>query len=71
MRNLLILRLDYTFRFIPIIKGMLGYATNGLSTNLEMLGCTKPERTWLIRRLQAPDINETVKICKTFLKFNM
>ena len=59
IRNLQILHLDYNFIFIPVIIGALGYVTNCLSTNLEKLGFTKPERTQLIKKLQLQAIDKT------------
>ena len=71
LRNLQLLYPDYKFTFIPIIIGALGYVSKCLSGNLEKLGFSGKESDQLTRTLQIQSVSGTVKICKTFLKFNM
>ena len=69
VRNMQIMYSDYKFAIVPIIIGALGYVSKCLSKYLFQLGFDNLEINGLIRKLQNISACGTVKICKTFLKF--
>ena len=69
VRNTQILYSNYKFVVVPIIIGALGYVPKCLSKYLFQLGFDNLEVNGLIRKLQNISACGTVKISKTFLKF--
>ena len=69
VKNLQIMYSDYKFVVVPIIIGALGYVPKCLSKYLLQLGFDNLEINGLIQKLQNISACGTVKICKTFLKF--
>ena len=65
IRNLQIMYQNYDFKSIPIIIGAMRYVPTTLSRYL-----TQKQSQYLTRILQSLSISGTVKIFKTFLKFN-
>ena len=65
IRNLQIMYQNYDFKSIPIIIGAMRYVPTTLSRHL-----TQKQSQYLTRILQSLSISGTVKIFKTFLKFN-
>ena len=61
---------DYKFVVVPIIIGALGYVPKCLSKYLFQLGFDNLEINGLIQKLQNISACDTVRICKTFLKFD-
>ena len=55
---------------IPFIIGALGYVAKSLITYVKQLGFEEKDALYVIRKLQSLATSGTVKICKTFLKFN-
>ena len=70
IRNLQISYLQYRFEMIPIIIGALGYVAKSLMTYVKQLGFEEKDAIYVIGKLQSLATAGTVKICKTFLKFN-
>ena len=70
IRNLQISYPQYRFEMIPIITGALGYVAKNLMTYVKQLGFEEKDAIYVIRKLQSLATAGTVKICKTFLKFN-
>ena len=69
VRNMQIMYSNYKFVVVPIIIGGLGYVPKCLLKYLSQPGFDNMEIKGLIRKLQNISICDTVKICKTFLKF--
>ena len=69
VRNMQIMYSDYKFAVVTISIGALGYVPKCLSKYLFQLGFDNLEINGLIRKLQNISACGTVKICKTFLKF--
>ena len=65
----LVRNIQIMFVVVPIIIGVLGYVPKCLSKYLSQLGFDNLEINGLIRRLRNICACGTVKICKTFLKF--
>ena len=61
---------NYDFKFIPIIIGAMGYVPKTLNRYLQDLELSQKQSQHLTRILQCSSIPGTVKIPKTFLKFN-
>ena len=55
---------------IPIADGALGYVRKCLTQYLSQLGFNNLESRKIFRKIQNVSVFGTVKICKTFLKFN-
>ena len=55
---------------IPVIIGALGHVAKSLITYVKQLGFEEKDTLYVIRKLQKLATSGTVKICKTFLKFN-
>ena len=55
---------------IPIVVRALGYVAKSLITYVKQLGFEDKDAIFVIRKLQILATSGTVKICKTFLKFN-
>ena len=70
LRNLQILYPEYKFEMIPTVVGALGYVPKCLTQYLRQLGFNTIELRKIIRKMQNVSVSGTVKICKTFLKFN-
>ena len=68
LRNLQILYPEYEFEMIPIVVGALGYAPKCLTQYLSQLSTIEIRK--IIRKMQNISVSGTVKIWKTFLKFN-
>ena len=61
---------QYQFEMIPMIIGALGYVAKSLITYVKQLGFERNDEVYVIRKLQNLAKAGTVRICKTFLKFN-
>ena len=70
IRNLQMMYENYNFKFIPIVIGAMGYVSKTLDRYLKDIELTQKQSQHLIRVLQCLSISGTVKISKTFLKFN-
>ena len=70
LRNLQILYPEYKFDMIPIVVGALGYVPKCLTQYLCQLGINIIKIRKIIRKMQNISVSGTVRICKTFLKFN-
>ena len=70
IRNLQISDPQYRFKMIPIITGALRYVVKSLIRYVKQLGFDKKDAIYVIRKLQSLATAGTIKICKTFLKFN-
>ena len=70
IRNLQISYPQYRFKMIPIITGALGYVVKSLIRYVKQLGFDKKDAIYVIRKLQSLATAGTIKIRKTFLKFN-
>ena len=55
---------------IPIVVGALDYVAKSLVSYVKKLGFEHKDAIFVIRKLQNLETSRTVKICKTFLKFN-
>ena len=71
VRNLQIMYPEYKFEMLPIITGAMGYVPKCLLNNIRKLSFNDNEAKLLIRKLQVMSVSGTVKITKTFLKFNI
>ena len=60
----------YRFEMIPIVVGALDYVAKSLVSYVKKLGFEHKDAIFVIRKLQNLETSRTVKICKTFLKFN-
>ena len=69
IHNLQIMYPQYKFNMIPIIVAALGYIPKCLTSYLQDLGFDKNEATVHIMKMQNIVGCNTVKICKTFLRF--
>ena len=69
VRNMQIMYSDYKLVVVPIIIGALGYVPKCFSKCLFQLGFDNLEISGLIWNLQNISAYGTVKICKTFFKF--
>ena len=58
------------YGFIPIVTGAMGYIPKTLNRYLQDLELSQKQSQHLTRILQCLSISGTVKISKTFLKFN-
>ena len=67
--NLQIMYPQYKFNIIPIIVGVVVYIPKCLTSYLQDLGFDKNESTVHIMKIQNVVACDTVKICKTFLRF--
>ena len=70
IRNLQIMYKDYRFKMIPVVVGALGTIPNATKESLKEMKFSKIEINKLLRKLQNNSVRETVKICKTFMKFS-
>ena len=70
IRNLQISYPQNQFEMIPVITGALEYVAKSLMTYVKQLGFEENDAIYVIRKLQNLATTRTVKICKTFLKFN-
>ena len=50
IRNMQMMYENYSFMFIPIIVGALGYVPKCIFTNIQNLGFTKPKEKTLLRK---------------------
>ena len=71
IRNMQTMYENYSFMFIPIIVGALGYVPKCIFTNIQNLDFTKNETKKLVKKLQILSVTGTVKICKTFMSFKV
>ena len=55
---------------IPIVTGAPGYVAKSLVSYMKQLGFESKDTIFVIRKLQSLATSGTVKVCKTFLKFN-
>ena len=55
---------------IPIVIGALGYVAKSLVSYVKQLGFKDKHAIFVTRKQQSLATSGTVKICKTFLKFN-
>ena len=62
---------DHTIMFVPIITSALGTVSKHLESSLNELGFSKKETKNLIQSMQMCSISGTIKICKTFLRFDV
>ena len=70
IRTLQMMYENYDFKFIPIVIGAMGYVRKTLNRYLQDLELSQKQSQHLTRILQCLSIPGTVKIPKTFLKFN-
>ena len=71
IRNLQVMYENHDLKFIPIVIGAMGYVSKTLNRYLQDLELTQKQPQHLTRRtLQCLSISDTIKISKTFLKFN-
>ena len=70
IQNLQISYPQNRFEMIPVITGALGYVAKSLMAYVKQLGFEEKDAIYVIRKLQSLATAGTVKICKTFLKFN-
>ena len=61
---------EYKFEMIAIVVGALDYVPKCLTQYLRQLGFNTIELRKTVRKMQNVSVSGTVKICKTFLKFN-
>ena len=61
---------NYDFKFTPIVIGAMGNVPKTLNRYLQDLELTQKQSQHLTKILQFLLVSGTVKISKTFLKFN-
>ena len=69
-RNLQMMYENYDFKFTPVVIGAMRYVPKTLNRYLQDLELTQKQSQHLTRILQCLFISGTVKMSKTFLKFN-
>ena len=70
IKNLQMIYENYDFKFTPIVIGTMGYVPKTLNRYLQDLELTQKQSQHLTKLLQFLPVSGTVKISKTFLKFN-
>ena len=67
--HLQIMHKDYRFKILPVLVGILGTISNANKESLKEMKFYKIEINKLLRKLRNKSLRDTVKICKTFMKF--
>ena len=70
IRNLQIMYKDYRFKMLPVVVGALGTILDATKETLKEMKFSEIKINKLLRKLQNNSVKETVKICKTFMKFS-
>ena len=61
---------DYRFKMLPVVVGALGTILDATKETLKEMKFSEIKINKLLRKLQNNSVKETVKICKTFMKFS-
>ena len=70
IRNLQIMYKDYRFKMLPVVVRALATILNTTKETLKEMRFSEIKINKLLRKLQNNSVKETVKICKTFMKFS-